>query len=106
MNADADIQVWLETIARTQPSVIVPYVQSAQNGYLRYKMRAIKRGPQGRSVISQGGIIEMIAGTPVALGRMAISRSAEDDCQIELTIQKGGATGPEGSQAYQFSCPD
>lgn len=106
MNADADIQVWLETIARTQPRVIVPYVQSAQNGSLRYKMRATRQGPQGRSVISQGGTIEITAGTPAALGRLAISRSPDDDCQIELTIQKGSGTGPGASRDYQFSCPD
>jgi len=106
MNADSDIQVWLETIARTQPSVIVPYVQSTESGSLRYKVRTIRQSTQGRSEIAQGGTVTLVADTPVALGRMAISRSPGDACQVELTIQKEGDAGADASKRYQFSCPN
>lgn len=47
MTADADIQVWLETVARTQPGVIVPYVRSAEDTTLRYRLHTVRQGVGG-----------------------------------------------------------
>ncbi|MFW7342697.1 curli-like amyloid fiber formation chaperone CsgH [Pollutimonas sp. H1-120] len=102
MNADADIQVWLETMARTQPVVIIPYVQSTENKTLGYRLRAVKDGPGGRSVLGQGGTLQVPADTPTALGRMSLNYSARDACSIDLTLNENG----EAQRNYHFACPE
>jgi curli production protein len=102
MNADTDIQVWLETFSRTQPGVIVPYVMSSEKKRLRYQIRTVKTGKSGNSVLGQGGAVTLMADVPTALSRMAISRSRNDKCRIDLVITEAG----EQDRNYQFACPD
>lgn len=105
MDADANIQVWLETIDDTRASVIVPYVQSTQNDTLHYRIRAVRQASGGRSEITQSGVIATVPDTPVAFGRMAISRSIDDKCQIELTLHSQKKTDSEADMHYQWACP-
>ncbi|MFC3339225.1 curli-like amyloid fiber formation chaperone CsgH [Paracandidimonas soli] len=106
MNVDADIQVWLETVAGTQPSVIVPYVQSAGGGPLHYEIQAVREGPQGRAVIRQGSNVTLAAGKPTALSNMAISRNSGETCDIVIFITGKEGSLPESGRSYQFPCPD
>ena len=101
MTADSDIQVWLETVARTQPRVIVPYVKSNKDTTFRYQMRTVKDGKSGRSKVGQGGTVEVFAGVPVALGRMSVSYGPGDECFIDLTLFERAV--PERN--YHFECP-
>ncbi|SHI36688.1 curli-like amyloid fiber formation chaperone CsgH [Pollutimonas bauzanensis] len=101
MAADSDIQVWLETFAKTQPAVIVPYVKSTENMTLRYKVRAVRQGSGGKSVLGQGGVVTIVANVPAALSRMSLNRSPADDCQIDLILTESGA----GERRYHFDCP-
>lgn len=101
MIADNDIQVWLETFARTQPTVIVPYVKSSENMTLRYKVRTTKEGDGGKSVIGQGGIVNTIANIPIALSRMSLNRSPNDQCKIDLVLSQAGSP----DRSYHFECP-
>src|SRR5690606_37962077 len=101
MNADTDIQVWLETVARTQPSVIVPYVRSNQDATLRYRVRTVKEGKGGRSLVGQGGTVEVIAGVPKAVGRMSVSYGPQDQCSIDLTLVERAVP----QRHYHFECP-
>lgn len=104
--ADADIQVWLETDARTQPSVIVPYVRSALDNAVRYKVRAVRDNPGGHSEISQSGTVRLQADTPAALGRMSLSRTAGDSCYVELILQP--INSPHKAETplnYRLPCP-
>jgi len=102
MNIDADIQVWLETMNRNQAAVIVPYVQSTQDKTLAYAVRAVKEGPNGRSVLSQGGTLHVPANVPTALGRMSLSWGAQDDCGIDLKLSEKGTA----QRNYHFACPE
>jgi|SRR5690606_19170903 hypothetical protein len=102
MNADADIQVWLETMARTQPVVIIPYVQSTENKTLGYTLKAVKDGPGGRSVLGQGGMVQLAADIPTALGQMSMNYSERDACSIDLTLTIKG----EAKRNYHFTCPE
>lgn len=101
MTADSDIQVWLETFAKTQPSVIVPYIRTNENMTLRYKVRTVKKGNGGKSVIGQGGVVTVLANVPAALSRMSLSRSPDDECEIDLVLSESGSA----DRSYHFKCP-
>ncbi|HUG58058.1 MAG TPA: curli-like amyloid fiber formation chaperone CsgH [Candidimonas sp.] len=101
MTADSDIQVWLETFSKTQPVVIVPYVKSTENVTLRYKVRTVKEGNGGKSVMGQGGVVSITANVPAALSRMSLSRSPNDECQIDLVLSEAGYA----DRKYHFDCP-
>ena len=102
MVGDSDIQVWLETIARSKPAVIVPYVRSSADTTLRYKMRTVKQSDSGKSVIGQGGVVTVLADVPAALSRMSLSRSPNDECEIDLVLSEAGVA----DRSYHFKCPD
>lgn len=101
MIADADIQAWLETSARTTPSIITPYVQSTVDRTLKYRLHAVREGQGGKSEISQGGTVNVVAKKPTALGRMSFTVSLNDQCLITLTLTEAGAQVGE----YRFECP-
>jgi curli production protein len=102
MNADADIQVWLETLSRTQPGVIVPYVMSTEQKHLGYRIRATNSGKHGSSTLGQGGSVTLTPDVPAALSRMAISHASGDNCQINVVLTEAG----KQDRNYQFACPD
>lgn len=101
MTADSDIQVWLETFAKTQPVVVVPYVKSTVDITLRYKLRTVKQGNGGKSIVGQGGVVAITANVPAALSRMSLNRSPNDDCQIDLVLSEAGSA----DKNYRFDCP-
>jgi curli production protein len=101
MNADSDIQVWLETVSRTQPSIIIPYVKSRHETTLRYKLRTIQQGSGGRAVIGQGGTIAVLADVPAPLMKMSLNRGANDTCNIRLVLSEVG----NEDRNYEFDCP-
>ncbi|NGM87954.1 hypothetical protein G5B35_11620 [Parapusillimonas sp. SGNA-6] len=102
MNADADIQVWLETLSQTQPGVVVPYVMSAEQKRLRYQIRAVKSGKSGNSMLGQGGTVTLAPEVPTALSRLAISHASGDTCRIDVMLTESG----KQDRNYQFACPD
>jgi len=101
MIGDSDIQVWLETQAATQPGVIVPYVQSAVDKRLSFRVRVIREGRSGRSEISQGGSIFTAAAQATPLGKMSLNVKDGDICEIELTLTEAG----KPTDMYRFDCP-
>lgn len=101
MIADSDIQVWLEAQTQSRPSVIVPYVQSTVDKSVAYRVRVTKENNSGRSEISQGGTIFMMATKPTPLGKMSLSIGDADVCEIELTLTETG----KASDKYRFDCP-
>ncbi len=101
MTTDSDIQVWLETFAKTQPVVIVPYVSSTVDVTLRYKLRTVKQSNKGKSIIGQGGVVAISANVPAALSRMSLNTSPNDECQIDLVLSQAGSA----DRRYHFDCP-
>jgi len=102
MSMDADIQVWLESQQRTQPQVIVPYVQSHNAGIIHYTVEMQRLAPQGRSQMRQSGTVHLTADQPAALGRMAVTRSPEDRCEITMTLRAPGET----ERRFDLACPE
>ncbi|HLU18738.1 MAG TPA: curli-like amyloid fiber formation chaperone CsgH [Pusillimonas sp.] len=101
MNADIDLQAWLETQNATRPEVIIPYVQSNHDTSVRYLLRTTVAHERGNSRISQGGVLSVPADTAVALPRLAVS-SPNGECRIELVLTE--RMGVE--RRYEFDCLD
>jgi curli production protein len=99
--ADVNLQVWLDTLPDTHPSVVIPYVQSPEEGIIQYQLRATKLGRSGHSTISQSGGMRLRANQPTALTRFSLSVGQQDQCKIELILFANG--NPAGT--YQFDCP-
>src|SRR3546814_171668 len=101
MTADVNLQVWLETVPNTHPSVVVPYVESKEGGDVQYILKAIKQGRGGSSSIGQSGSVTVSANQPTALSRFSLSLGKSDQCRIELIlVRNGNAAG-----TYHFDCP-
>jgi curli production protein len=101
MAADTNLQVWLDTVPGTQPSVVIPYVQSHANGIVRYQLSATKQGLGGTSTINQSGDVRLRANTPTALTRFSLSVGKQDHCEIKLVLFANG----NRAGSYQFECP-
>lgn len=102
MIADASIlQVWLDSQPTAAQIIVVPYVQSARDMQLTYRMSVSQHGRSGNSMISQGDNVNAIANKPTALSRIAVSNQKDGECTIELTLlEKGQDIGN-----YRFDCP-
>ncbi|TAM89493.1 MAG: hypothetical protein EPN41_03595 [Candidimonas sp.] len=101
MAADMNLQVWLETVPNTHPSIVIPYVQSARSGQLQYQLQAIKQGRGGSSRIGQSGGVHLRANQPTALSRFSLSLGEHDQCRIELVLVENG----QAAGTYHFDCP-
>jgi len=86
MVMDSDIQVWLDTVERTQPSIVVPYVLSAQAQALRYRVRVVLEGGGNKAVIGQTGAIRLLANTPSTLSRFSLNRRLHERCEVEIIL--------------------
>lgn len=100
MVADADLQVWLDMQASTRQTVIVPYVQSARNMRVSYRMNVIQRSDAGTSRTSQEGQVSANASTPTPLARVTLGRQQNGDCRVEVTLREG----QNDVGTYHFGC--
>lgn len=101
MVSDSDVKVWLDMIERTNPPVIVPYVQSEYAETVRYRVRIHQEGRGGKTVIGQAGAVQLTAGVPAALSRVALTRSPDGLCNIEITLTRNH----KKPALYHFECP-
>lgn len=104
MNADADIHVWLETIAKAQTSIIIPHVQSNVDQQLQYEITTLQKSRSGRSSIGQSGYVYLKHNVATPLSRLTIRRSLGDSCQIELFLHENSKD--KQKKHYIFPCPD
>lgn len=99
--ADMQMQVWLDTIAGTRPTVVVPYVKTDHDARLTYRMKVLKAGKSGYSAINQSGTVSATAGTPKALSQLSVGLQQGDDCHIDIELLEGGQV----RGTYRFECP-
>lgn len=102
MMTDTDIQVWLETEARTHPPQVVPYVQSEKTVDIRYTVGVLAQGKSGRTRMSQGGRLTLESGQPKALGKISLTLDSTEECSISIAINQNGAPAHQ----YDFSCEE
>jgi len=102
MNADIPLQVWLEASASPPPAIITPYVRSATDTRLRYRIDAFREDQNGRATLRQSGQTMVPAGQATALGHLQLSRTPNDHCEIVVWLLASNATPVE----MRFACPD
>jgi hypothetical protein len=102
MISDSDIQLWLETEARTQPAVIVPYVRSESSTELRYSIGLEAQGDAGSSRMSQGGKVRLQGGVAQALGRLQVSLEGVQECTVHIALAQYG----QPKSTYDFPCTE
>lgn len=102
MDADADIQVWLEAFSRCQPCLVVPYVKTTKDVKLLYRISAVREGPTGKSAITQAGTVYAKASQKIEISRFSINHTSKDWCQINIILTKPGNLDKQ----FQFVCPD
>src|SRR5690606_7799358 len=73
MDANTDLQVWLQSQSTQPPGIVVPYVLSTSDTTLRYSIGIVSTSPAGRSEIRQGGTVWVHAYTPTPLSRISIT---------------------------------
>jgi curli production protein len=98
----AAIDLWLDWQLQSQPAIVVPYVKSASETALRYRVVLKKAGRSGQASIAQGGTLELRAGVAAPLSRISIDRSPGDGCRVEVTLLPSNAA----SQVRRFDCPE
>ena len=101
MIGDSDIQVWLDSQPNAGQLIMVPYLKSAREMQVSYRLTVIQSGKSGNSTISQGGTVRTSAASATPLSRVVIAPNKEGECRIEVTLR-------EGEQAlgnYRFDCP-
>jgi hypothetical protein len=96
-----NLQAWLDTNSAAHPPIVTPYVRSAVNQRIQYKIHAVKSGHSGTSQVDQGGSVMAKAGQPTALSQFSISVDQGDECSIELMLTPDDAS----SSHYRFDCP-
>lgn len=101
MVADSDVQVWLDMVERVSPPVVVPYVQAEQAESLRFRVRVVQEGSGGRTVIGQAGSVQLVAGVPSALSRVALTRQPGSQCNIEIVLMRNYMK----EEHFRFDCP-
>ena len=101
MVADSDVQVWLDMVERVNPAVVVPYVQSEHAESLRFRVRVVQEGDRGRTVIGQAGAVHLAPGVPSALSRVALTRTAGSQCNIEIVLMRNYMK----EEHFRFDCP-
>jgi curli production protein len=99
--ANVNVEAWLDTVAGTHPSVVIPYVKSSADGDVRYALTVKKSGPTGRSNIHQSGNVAVQAGKPAALSRFSVSVGPSDACNIKLMV----SANQQAANTYHFECP-
>lgn len=97
----ADLHVWLDTQPNAAQTVVIPYVKSARDMRLDYRMSVIQRSKSGSSQVSQGGSVQADANTPTSLSRVAVSAHKDAECKIELYLREGAVEIGN----YRFECP-
>lgn len=101
MMADTQMQVWLDTVGGTTPTVVVPYVQTDQDAHLTYRVNVVKSGTSGFSRINQSGTVTAKAGTPKEMSRLSVGAQEGDDCHIEIEMLEAGQV----RASFRFKCP-
>lgn len=99
MTGDSDLQVWLEQQYATR-MFVTPYVKSAREMKLKYRLNVLQIGTAGSSRISQGGTIDVEASKPTALSTVSLSSTQTKECNILLTLNDG----EQEIGRYEFDC--
>lgn len=101
MTDGAGIDLWLDWQMQSRPAVVVPYARAKTETAVRYRILLKRKGASGVSQIAQGGNAVLRPDAASPLTRMAVTRSPQDECSVEVSLEAGGR--PAASKV--FDCP-
>lgn len=97
-----DIDVWLDTERVAQQVKVIPYVRTAEEMMVNYRIELVRDGGSGSTRITQSGAVTSSPAKPAAMGQMSVdAHPAKGKCQISIVLRSKG----ESLGNYNFDCP-
>lgn len=93
-----DIDVWLNAERTAELVKVIPYVRTAEEMKVDYRIELLRKG----TTIRQSGSVQASATAPAKMGAMTVNaNSPVGTCSIVIVLQSGG----ENLGEYRFDCP-
>lgn len=97
-----DIDVWLDAERTAEKIKVIPYVRTAEEMKIDYRIDLIRHSGGGQTKISQKGAVTASAKSPGKMGTMTINAGHPNGtCQITIVL----SSGSDSLGNYQFACP-
>lgn len=97
-----DIDVWLDTERVARQVRVIPYVRTAEEMRVDYRIELVRDGGGGSTRIAQSGAVTSSPAKPAAMGQMSVdAHPANGKCHISISLTSKG----ESLGEYNFDCP-
>jgi hypothetical protein len=97
---EAGYKAWIEFRGGGPGLEIVPFCLGPEDGRIKYRLVALKKGRSGTSSSTQSGSVELEAGQPRALCRVGLNLQAGDEYRLHLRIYKDGRMVAEEKKTF------
>ncbi|CAG9181716.1 curli-like amyloid fiber formation chaperone CsgH [Cupriavidus pinatubonensis] len=91
MQADINLQAWLESHAGNGMTTIVAYVSAARETDLQYNIRLRNSGQGSSSAVAQSGMVHVGQNQPSQVSTMTVTPVRGGKCEVGLTLREGNA---------------
>lgn len=97
-----DIDVWLDTERLARQVKVIPYVRTAEEMKVDYRIELVRGGATGSTRIAQSGAVTSSPAKPAAMGQMSVdTHPTNGKCHISISLRSRG----ESLGDYSFDCP-
>ncbi|CAG9177560.1 hypothetical protein LMG23992_03536 [Cupriavidus laharis] len=91
MQADINLQAWLESHPANGVTTIAAYVSAAREVELQYDIRLRNSGQGSTSAVAQSGTVHVKQNQPSQVSSMAVTPVPGGKCEVGLTLREGNA---------------
>ncbi|WP_042880560.1 curli-like amyloid fiber formation chaperone CsgH [Cupriavidus necator] len=91
MQADMNLQVWLDIQSANGTALVVPYVASAQEADLQFELKLRARSGNAASSLAQAGTLHVVPGHPTRVSSLTVSQPPGGECEVGLVLRQGMA---------------
>ncbi len=91
MQADINLQAWLESRAANGVTMIAAYVSAAREADLQYDIRLRNSGQGNSSAVAQSGTVHVTQNQPSQVSSIAVTPVPGGKCEVGLTVREGNA---------------
>ncbi|KAF7964200.1 hypothetical protein AWV80_40985 [Cupriavidus sp. UYMU48A] len=89
MQADINLQAWLEAHASNGVTAIIAYVSAAREIDLQYDIRLRNSGRGSTSAVSQSGTVHVTQNQRSQVSSMSVTPVPGGKCEVGLTLRDG-----------------
>ncbi|WP_354684621.1 curli-like amyloid fiber formation chaperone CsgH [Cupriavidus necator] len=89
MQADMNLQVWLDIQSANGTAQIAPYVASAHEAELQYEVKVSTRSGNAASSAAQAGTVHVVPGQPVRVSTLTVAPHPAAVCEVGLVLRQG-----------------